>query len=567
MTSYKRRSHSVGSSITDHVIQKTLESLNTPRSLAVWMLYKYKEHDQLIQLEVDPLNYTSSSSFRDDLCATSLLSKADFLSTSVDRRSEALLKFLKSEELCRLTNLRVLPFLEGGSFPPHELHVFVEKARRKIGQILGKFDALELFEDSGWGPGVSTLLKGETSVTPNKYQYETGITRQAFDIAWPFLNEAYPSWWNEILSKISPTIEGGNVVTTVPKNSKTDRVIAIEPGWNLWFQKGLGQMIRRRLLRYGCNLNSQVPNQNLARVAFSRQLATVDFSSASDTIARKVCQLLLPPRWFTVMEIFRSHCGNLDGRKLLYEKFSSMGNGFTFELESMIFYSCALACCTADEYDSVSVFGDDVILPAHRLPSFHELVAALGFVVNTKKSFSSGCYYESCGSHFFKGSEVKPFFLRRKIQKVWDLYLYHNNVMDYAAQCLAGAAVDSRFRGLVIYLRELTPSEYRFLVPRHLGAVGFSSNFDDARPSVVRQLGFKVPCLTTVAQRLPFDGYGLVLDRIKAISTSEIGVKFQGPSAFPKAEGNLVPIKSRVKRRKSKVLVSFGQWHSFGDWV
>ena len=139
--------------------------------------------------------------------------------------------------------------------------------------------------------------------------------------------------------------------------------------------------------------------------------------------------------------------------------------------------------------------------------------------------------------------------------------------MDYAAQCLAGAAVDSRFRGLVNFIRGLTPREYRFLTPRHLGAAGFSCNFDEARPSVVRQLGFKVPCLTTVAVKLPFDGFGLVLDRLRAISTSEIGVKFRGPMAFPKANGNLVPIKSRVKYRKSKVLVSFGQWHSFGDWV
>jgi len=567
MTSYKRRSHSVGSSITDSVILKTLESLNTPRSLTVWMLYKYKEHDQLIELEVDPLNYNSSAPFRDDLCATTLLSKADFLSTSVDRRSIALEKFLKSEELCRLTNRRVTPFLEGGYYPPHELHPFVMKVRRKIESILGRFDASDLFEDSSWGPGVSTLLKGDTSVTPNKYQLETGMTQQVFDVIWPFLNEAYPSWWNEILSKISPTIEGGNVVTTVPKNSKTDRVIAIEPGWNLWFQKGLGQMIRRRLLRYGCNLNSQVPNQNLARESFSQHLATVDFSSASDTISRKVCELLLPPRWFTAMELFRSHCGNLDGRKLLYEKFSSMGNGFTFELESLIFYSCAWACCSADEYDKISVFGDDVILPAHRLPSFHDLVAALGFVVNTKKSFSSGNYFESCGEHYFRGVGVKPFFLRRKVQKVWDLYLFHNNIMDYANRCNAGMALDTRFRALVIYLRELTPRAFRFLVPRHLGTAGYWCNLDEARPSVKPQLGYSVPCLVTVAAKLPFDGYGLVLDRIRAITTSTIGVKFQGPSAFPKAAGNLVPIKSRVKYRKNKVLVSFDQWYNFGTWV
>lgn len=100
----------------DKVIRRYLEDLGTPRSLTVWMLYKYNEHDQLVDLDFDINNYRIEPKSENDgiervfsdYAATNLLSKADFLSTSFDKTARALEKFLESERKCRSTNDRLL---------------------------------------------------------------------------------------------------------------------------------------------------------------------------------------------------------------------------------------------------------------------------------------------------------------------------------------------------------------------------------------------------------------------------------------------------------------------------
>lgn len=139
----------------------------------------------------------------------------------------------------------------------------------------------------------------------------------------------------------------GNKVTTVPKNSKTDRVIAIEPLMNMYVQKGIGGAIRHSLRSVGINLNDQTSNQRLAREgSLQGKLATVDLSSASDSVSLLLVEELLPPDWVAAIKLCRSPCGVLpDGSVINYQKVSSMGNGFTFELESLIFWAACSSVC------------------------------------------------------------------------------------------------------------------------------------------------------------------------------------------------------------------------------
>lgn len=89
------RDFRVGESATDSAIFDFLLSLNTPRSLAVWLLYKHGEHQQLVDLEVDPLHYDLAERFRDDYVATSFLSKANFLRLDVSKKTSSNGKVLK----------------------------------------------------------------------------------------------------------------------------------------------------------------------------------------------------------------------------------------------------------------------------------------------------------------------------------------------------------------------------------------------------------------------------------------------------------------------------------------
>jgi len=579
-STYKRSVRRVKRDFTPAIIHDLLASLDSPRSLAVWLMYRHGEHDQLTELACNPCHYNGPDQFRDDYLATSLLSKADFLRTSFDREKKAIDKFLKSEEQCRATNDRLFPYLSSlFPEPVSRLHPLISKVRSKIKVILGRFDAEEMVDRSDWGPGVSTLLKGTYSVKPNKYQQETGMTQEVFDVVWPLLSVAYPTWWERILQHRSPSIESGNVVTTVPKNSKTDRVIAVEPGFNLFFQKGLGGMIRSRLLRRGCNLNDQSINQRLSSLAYQHGLATVDFSSASDTIAYETVRLLLPKDWFDVLNLFRCKSGRLHGdQSLRWQKFSSMGNGYTFELESLIFYAIALTVTEMHSPESVgfvSVYGDDVILPADAYPDFLNLCDILGFTINQDKSFTSGYFYESCGSHWFRGVDVKPFYVKDRVNTASECYGVHNRIIEYAHACRHGYGLDIRFKRVTRSIRKLVDDKDFHLVPRHLGDSGFFSNLDHAlslkTTSFRKMVGYKIRISTEVATSCHFDGDGLLLYYLRSITTHEgtnyvakypTGLKRPGKSL-----GNLVPLKSSTIRRTQYTIVPYGQWYDFGGWL
>jgi hypothetical protein len=179
----------------------------------------------------------------------------------------------------------------------------------------------------------------------------------------------------------------------------------VEPTINSWFQQGIGRMIRSRLKRrVGVDLDDQSTNQRLAWLgSISNDLATVDLSSASDLISRKLVEDLLPRDWFFWLDITRSHRVLIDDSWVELEKFSSMGNGFTFDLESLIFYALSWAVTTVEGYNTfwVNVFGDDIIIPAGVKELFLKTFDSLGFRVNENKSYFEGPFRESCGKDFY----------------------------------------------------------------------------------------------------------------------------------------------------------------------
>jgi hypothetical protein len=556
--------------MTDEAIFNFLHSLDHPRALTCWLLYVNKEHEQLTDLEVDPLDYSVEEEFRDAYIATCFLSKADFLELAVSKKEQAMRKFLKFEEQCRQTNVRfrnpLLDPLNSGS------NVWLLNAtKRKIEAILGDFSGDEFVEAANWGPGVSTLLKGEHVSAYNKFQSETGITRDLYSLVAPWFKTAYPLCASHLQSKSVKvpylpredvdgfSFERGNVIVTVPKNSKTDRVIAVEPGWNLWFQKSIGTMIRRRLRRFGVNLNSQDKNQQFAHEgAFDGHLATVDFSSASDSISCAVVEELIPPRWYQLMNLTRSVVGVEGKRVLKWNKFSSMGNGFTFELETLIFYASALAVCDFLGIHSldVSVFGDDVIIPVLAFPLYSSYCEFLGFTTNKSKSFSSSCFRESCGAHYFGALDCKPLYLKGRLRNVQDLYKLANGIRLLAHRYGFNRSCDRKFLDPWRSLCRGIPKSLRFRIPCGLGEGGLISNFDEATPTLRRNRersweGFSFMMLLEVGKNHYCEGPGLLMDRVRG------GQEL--------AQGNSYVLRGRTKMKISLVFVR--SWYNLGGWI
>lgn len=247
-------------------------------------------------------------------------------------------------------------------------------------------------------------------------------------------------------------VEGG-VLAFVPKNSKTDRTILMEPDLNVLAQKGLGTALRAGI-REICKMDLD-NQQDVARAMLledrSGQLATVDMRMASDTIAfATVCQLGTlsgPPSrgaatLLACLEAARSPCYRTS-RKASHgtplHKWSSMGNAYTFELETAIFWSLTYAASIVsgipafgvDGKPKISVFGDDIIVASSVVPLLQEVLGHYGFLINEDKSFSEGPFRESCGLEVYNTRDVSPFRIKRRIETHGQIYWLCNSFRNW----------------------------------------------------------------------------------------------------------------------------------------
>lgn len=395
-------------------------------------------------------------------------SKAKFLPLGLDLESEALVKFEDAERRCLITNLRMKYFSAGqyslssfSSIPQKGLaernlsNLF--RARDFIQYVLGKVPPIEMLQLE-FGPGATTNVLGRQACPRAKLGAELLCSTNLLPHVGHLLAEM-PGWTS--VHKLSESDdsyvvsvrESRGKVQFVPKNAKSLRSIVVEPTVNTVLQKGLGTYLKERLLRVGLDLTDQRRNQSMAcKGSLNNELATVDLSMASDTISRELVRFLLPEEWFAVLDVARTSSVELpDGRFLDLEKFSSMGNAFTFELESLIFWSLALACAIPSARlsdvnrrvrgDAVSVFGDDIVLPSASYPDLEPLLEVCGFVVNKSKSFVDGPFRESCGADFLYGYDVRPFFQKELVSNR-TLFTMHNFFVRHSEFELARAVLD-----------------------------------------------------------------------------------------------------------------------------
>lgn len=440
---------------SDHIIRSTFFALckkhDSPTTLALWLLFKHGEHLQLSQWALDPRGYHDQyltnvgfshgiEQFRNDYLCSEFLSKYKGLKTGVDTRQVSLKAFETAEAKCRQTNIVFRDTVLRGITP--RVHAVFHGAARKIADILGNVKSVSI-TDCGWGPGSTFSLVGEDSTLVHKLREKRmSVTHGALPLAQTIVGQ--DTHWLRArdieadgectLLPIEFEVVKGNKITTVPKNAKTDRVIAQEPTLNIFIQKGFGKYIRRRLRRFGVDLDDQSLNQRLAARAYWEDLVTVDLKAASDTISKGLIQHLLPLDWVHALDAVRSKCYLHDGSWVPYQKWSSMGNGYTFELESLIFYSLASACHDLVSPSCVppSVYGDDVIISAAAYPLFREVIEQSGFTVNSEKTHSDSCFRESCGKHYFCGLDVTPVYQKEIPNVLEEVYRLANRLRRLA---------------------------------------------------------------------------------------------------------------------------------------
>lgn len=209
----------------------------------------------------------------------------------------------------------------------------------------------------------------------------------------------------------------GSKLSLVPKTSKIARTICTEPSLNMFAQLGAGLLIEKVLLRYyGINLSTQPDlNRGLAKHgSVSGDYATIDLSSASDTISIDLVKAIFPPKVFSTLDLIRSKCVELPGGEMVnLNMFSTMGNGFTFPLQTYIFALISeYVMSVSGHYSKVNVFGDDIICSSKNYDLMTSTLAQLGFIVNSGKSFNEGPFRESCGHDYHSGVNIRSVYIK-----------------------------------------------------------------------------------------------------------------------------------------------------------
>lgn len=403
----------------------------------------------------------------------------------LDPEQTAIKKFIAAERRCRRVNLR---FANSNRFYKrfHRYEPYLNAARRWIRWVIGEEPPLpKIYSMCDFGPGAAIGCNGDATSLARKLLAERWtVTRSAVPYALGALwaNAQVREW---LLSQLHPekavyTVDPSlfkamvlsklelvehNNISMVHKDAESMRAIASEPSLNGFLQKGAGEFIAACLRQCGQDLRNQLRNQLKARAGSIFTVAeipyvTLDLSSASDMLALLVCKLLLPPAWFEFLIQLRVQNGRFkDGREISYSKMSSMGNGFTFPLETLIFSSiCHAAAVVSGQKPDFSVYGDDIIVRQDLALIVVELLNLVGFKVNRKKSYFHGPFRESCGADWMEGVDVRPIVLDKPLSSLEELFSIHNAT-------LRNPLVASIFTEVRPIIREMAPTEFRFLRP------------------------------------------------------------------------------------------------------
>lgn len=340
-----------------------------------------------------------------------------------DRYAAALAKWQAAEDTNGHTNQRLL--LEEADFGYATSAEILAKASEYIAAILGPLNRERVLKNSNMTNGASTRVKRSEIASFVKYTGKAHVSSSA-------LKHWLLYAGNTALSDLELELQESSVLFTVPKTSDIDRVACKEPEINMLLQRSVGNYIRKRLLRAGCNLNDQTINKGLAKTALAQGLGTLDLSSASDRISTQLVFCLLPLDWFWLLDDLRVKTTLVDGGIQELRMFSSMGNGFTFELESLLFLALVRAICFFSQVrGTISVYGDDIIAPSRVCARIARTFSFFGFKTNESKSFWRGPFRESCGGHYHEGKDVTPFYVRGPVRSYTDLIRVLNQLAKW----------------------------------------------------------------------------------------------------------------------------------------
>lgn len=324
----------------------------------------------------------------------------------------------------------------------------------------------QIFESGETGPGSSISGRGGDFYT-KMFSSELTTTDLSLYAVYRSNIKDLPLWKEAESLRFSscngPRLVEGNRLSLVPKNIDISRSICTEPTLNMWYQLGLGNIVRERLRSFfGIDLRHVADvNRHMARLGSldsdgPESFSTIDLESASDSISLTLVDELFPQWFSSILKYLRSPVSRLpDGSALTLNMVSTMGNGYTFPLQTLLFSAVVSAVYLEkgiplkrvnSETPNWSVFGDDIIVRSDAYDRVVHLLGLLGFRVNAEKSFNKGPFRESCGCDFFKGHMVRGVYLKH-LSTAQDTYVAFNKLVRWSARI--GISLDTTLQYLL----------------------------------------------------------------------------------------------------------------------
>lgn len=361
--------------------------------------------------------------------------------------SACLAKFLQYNERCRTFSLDRSTLSMVEDIALNEAKNFIERYFFHGPNLNLTYAAIA--DRFGVGPGASIgaesndfFSKLATSTLSTTDPLLTILYRQAIS--------RHPTWnAMESLRSSSREVEivRGSKLSFVPKTTEISRSICTEPLLNMLFQKGIGRLLEEALQSStGINLSLQPSkNQELARLgSLNNEWSTIDLSSASDSISISLVREFFPTEVVNWLMRTRSPCTLLPSGELVdLHMISSMGNAFTFPLQTMIFSALVVGAYRVLDIPisfprgralgNFGVFGDDIIVKRKAFRFVCRLLHLCGFDVNHDKSFEEGLFRESCGSDYLDGANVRGVYVKT-LKTVQDKYSAINRLNRWSAR-------------------------------------------------------------------------------------------------------------------------------------
>ena len=239
----------------------------------------------------------------------------------------------------------------------------------------------------------------------------------------------------------------GSRLSFVPKTTEISRTICTEPVCNMLFQKGIAAVLEGRLREVCCIDLTRQPDKNrsLAQLGSTTgEFGTIDLSSASDSMSLSLVDEFFPRQVSSWFKLTRSPVTILpDGTEVELHMVSSMGNAFTFPLQTLFFSALVYGAYRVKglKFDrpygsslgNFAVFGDDIIVVKEAYDLVSRLLSICGFSVNVDKSFNEGLFRESCGRDYYSGYDVRGVYIKQLLD-VCDVYSAINRLNVWSAK-------------------------------------------------------------------------------------------------------------------------------------